>query len=229
MAHDIDSYLRELQAALRSAGADPALVQDALFDAEEYLQAEMAAGGEFATVAEGYGSPEEVAAAYLGMPVSGAPAALGAEPAAVAIGAEVLARREPSAGERRLRPAAVPTAAPAGAEAQTEAQAEVTASGRGTRRGSGTDLGRGRRDGGRRGCRAAQAPRSHRRHRSHPSRPPLLPPPHPLPSRPSRPASRPAWPRPGPPPRPGQRRSPASGGRSSECSSTRRSTRRSST
>jgi hypothetical protein len=70
VAHDIDSYLRELQAALRSAGADPALVQDALFDAEEYMQAEMAAGGEFATVAEGYGSPEEVAAAYLGVPAS---------------------------------------------------------------------------------------------------------------------------------------------------------------
>ena len=131
MAHDIDSYLRELQAALRSAGADPALVQDALFDAEEYLQAEMAAGGQFATVAEGYGSPEEVAAAYLGMPVSGAPAALGAEPAAVAVGAEVLAApvsAEPSVVEAAPAvAAAVPTAAPTDAEAQTVAQAEVTA------------------------------------------------------------------------------------------------------
>jgi len=52
--------------ALASAGADPALVQDALFDAEEHLQSEMAAGGEFTAVTEGYGSPEEVAAAYLG-------------------------------------------------------------------------------------------------------------------------------------------------------------------
>lgn len=64
MASDIDTYLRELQTAL--AGADPALVQDALFDAEEHLQAEMAAGGEFAAVVEGYGTPAEVAAAYLG-------------------------------------------------------------------------------------------------------------------------------------------------------------------
>lgn len=63
MARDIDSYLRELQAAL--AGADPALVQDALFDAEEHLQAELAAGGEFAKVVEDYGTPEEVAAAYV--------------------------------------------------------------------------------------------------------------------------------------------------------------------
>jgi hypothetical protein len=33
VASDIETYLRELQAAL--AQADPALVQDALFDAEE--------------------------------------------------------------------------------------------------------------------------------------------------------------------------------------------------
>ncbi len=77
MANDIDSYLRELQTALCSGGADPALVQDALFDAEEYLQAEMAVGGvagrgtatyeaRFAAAAQGYGSAEEVAAAYLG-------------------------------------------------------------------------------------------------------------------------------------------------------------------
>jgi hypothetical protein len=52
---------------MASAGADPALVQDALFDAEEHLQAEMAAGGQFTDVAQAYGSPEEVAAAYLGI------------------------------------------------------------------------------------------------------------------------------------------------------------------
>jgi Putative sensor/HAAS len=63
VASDINSYLKELQAAL--AGADPALVQDALFDAEEHLQAETAAGCAFAEVAEAYGSPEEVAAAYM--------------------------------------------------------------------------------------------------------------------------------------------------------------------
>jgi hypothetical protein len=64
VAKDIDTYLRELQSAL--AGADPALIQDALFDAEEHLQAELAARGDFSAVAEGYGSPEEVAAAYMG-------------------------------------------------------------------------------------------------------------------------------------------------------------------
>jgi hypothetical protein len=83
VAKDVETYLRELQAELVSSGADPALIQDALFDAEEHLQAEMAAGGEsdagggtiseaeraarFATVVEGYGAPEEVAAAYLGV------------------------------------------------------------------------------------------------------------------------------------------------------------------
>ena len=63
MASDIETYLKELQAAL--AGADPALVQDALFDAEEHLQAEMAAGRGFAEIVDHYGTPAEVAAAYL--------------------------------------------------------------------------------------------------------------------------------------------------------------------
>ena len=75
MARDIDSYLRELQAAL--AGADPALVQDALFDTEEHLRAEMAslepgradgpaeAEARFEVITERYGTPDEVAAAYL--------------------------------------------------------------------------------------------------------------------------------------------------------------------
>jgi hypothetical protein len=62
---------------MAAAGADPAIVQDALFDAEEHLQAEMAMGSavergtatyetRFAAAVEGYGSPQEVAAAYLG-------------------------------------------------------------------------------------------------------------------------------------------------------------------
>lgn len=64
----IEEYLRSLQVAL--AGADPALVQDALYDAEEYLRAEFAECAEgdaecFAAVIERYGTPEEVAAAYL--------------------------------------------------------------------------------------------------------------------------------------------------------------------
>ena len=64
VASDIERYLKELQTAL--TGADPALVQDALFDAEEHLQAELAAGRVFAEIVDDYGTPAEVAAAYLG-------------------------------------------------------------------------------------------------------------------------------------------------------------------
>jgi uncharacterized membrane protein len=64
----IEQYLDALRAAL--AGADPAVVQDAVYDAEEYLRSEMAdCQGDpepcFAAVVERYGTPEEVAAAYL--------------------------------------------------------------------------------------------------------------------------------------------------------------------
>ncbi len=64
----IEQYLAELRAAL--AGEDPALIQDALYDAEEYLRAEVAANpgrGESDTlelIASTYGAPEEVALAY---------------------------------------------------------------------------------------------------------------------------------------------------------------------
>lgn len=64
----IPEYLDQLRAAL--AGADPALVQDALYDAEEYLRAELAENpgtGEaamLATVATSYGAPDEVADIY---------------------------------------------------------------------------------------------------------------------------------------------------------------------
>ena len=64
----IDQYLRALRAELKDA--DPALVQDALYDAEEYLRAEVAshAGKSEADVLEliasTYGAPGEVAAAY---------------------------------------------------------------------------------------------------------------------------------------------------------------------
>lgn len=65
---NIEQYLEALRVAL--GGADPALVQDALYDAEEYLRAELAGcEGEadecFAEVIERYGSPDEVAASYL--------------------------------------------------------------------------------------------------------------------------------------------------------------------
>jgi uncharacterized membrane protein len=64
----IDEYLRQLRAAL--AGQDPALIQDALYDAEEYLRAEVAAhpgkseADVLELIASTYGAPEEVAAAY---------------------------------------------------------------------------------------------------------------------------------------------------------------------
>ena len=67
MPSTIEEYLAELRSQL--AGEDPALVQDALYDAEEFLRSETAAaGGEpeaaFAAAVERYGTPDEVAAAY---------------------------------------------------------------------------------------------------------------------------------------------------------------------
>jgi len=64
----IDDYLQALREAL--AGADPALIQDALYDAEEHLRAEAAAnpGKSEADlldhIGRTYGAPDEVAAAY---------------------------------------------------------------------------------------------------------------------------------------------------------------------
>jgi len=64
----IDEYLKQLRAAL--AGEDPALIQDALYDSEEYLRAEVAAHPDkseadvLELVASTYGAPDEVATAY---------------------------------------------------------------------------------------------------------------------------------------------------------------------
>jgi putative sensor protein len=64
----IDEYLKQLRAALE--GEDPALIQDALYDAEEYLRAEVAAHPEkseadvLELIATTYGAPDEVATAY---------------------------------------------------------------------------------------------------------------------------------------------------------------------
>src|SRR5690349_19393478 len=64
----INEYLHQLKAALR--GADPALVQDALYDAEEHLRAELAEQPErseadmLAHVVGSYGAPDEVADLY---------------------------------------------------------------------------------------------------------------------------------------------------------------------
>jgi hypothetical protein len=64
----IPAYLAQLRAALHDA--DPAMVQDALYDAEEYLRSELAAqpgrseAEVIADVAGSYGAPEEVADIY---------------------------------------------------------------------------------------------------------------------------------------------------------------------
>jgi Putative sensor len=64
----LDQYLQQLREEL--AGEDAALVQDALYDAEEYLRAEIAAHPEksesdvLELIASTYGAPDEVAAAY---------------------------------------------------------------------------------------------------------------------------------------------------------------------
>ena len=64
----IAEYLEQLRAAL--GNADPALLQDAQYDAEEYLRSELAEHPEWdeptmlAHVATRYGAPEEVAAIY---------------------------------------------------------------------------------------------------------------------------------------------------------------------
>jgi hypothetical protein len=64
----IDEYLRQLRVALE--GEDSALIQDALYDAEEYLRAEVAAHPEkseadvLELIASTYGAPDEVATAY---------------------------------------------------------------------------------------------------------------------------------------------------------------------
>ncbi|HZV39284.1 MAG TPA: sensor domain-containing protein [Pseudoxanthomonas sp.] len=64
----IPEYLDQLRLALK--GADPAMIQDALYDAEEYLRSELAeqAGKSeaevIASVAGSYGAPEEVAEIY---------------------------------------------------------------------------------------------------------------------------------------------------------------------
>jgi uncharacterized membrane protein len=63
----IEQYLAALRAAL--AGEDPALVQDALYDAEEYLRAEVAANpgrneaDTLELISSTYGAPDEVAGA----------------------------------------------------------------------------------------------------------------------------------------------------------------------
>jgi tryptophan-rich sensory protein len=66
LASTVEGYLAELRTAL--AGADPALVQDALYDAEDFLRSAIAENGDtpegVAAAIEAYGAPEEIASAY---------------------------------------------------------------------------------------------------------------------------------------------------------------------
>ncbi|MEO7431212.1 MAG: sensor domain-containing protein [Dokdonella sp.] len=69
MPRTIPEYLDQLRIALRRA--DPALVQDALYDAEDHLRSEMAENPGrseseiLAKIANSYGAPDEVAAIYV--------------------------------------------------------------------------------------------------------------------------------------------------------------------
>lgn len=68
MPRSINEYLDQLREALR--GQDPALIQDALYDAEDHLRAEFAenpgmpAQELLARIASSYGDPDEVAEIY---------------------------------------------------------------------------------------------------------------------------------------------------------------------
>ncbi|MCZ6687780.1 MAG: sensor domain-containing protein [Gammaproteobacteria bacterium] len=65
----IDAYLEQLRQALH--GQDAAVIQDALYDAEEYLRAEVAGQADrpeaevLEAIASSYGAPDEVAEAYI--------------------------------------------------------------------------------------------------------------------------------------------------------------------
>jgi hypothetical protein len=108
VARDVNTYLEELRVEL--AGADPAVAQDALYDAEEYLRAELGVLQEqtgdqaldqdaaMTAVVERYGTPGEVAAAYLAAeagPVATLEGTTAIRPAAVAAGAATAVRPSP--------------------------------------------------------------------------------------------------------------------------------------
>ncbi|MDZ4180799.1 MAG: sensor domain-containing protein [Coriobacteriia bacterium] len=66
MDKTVEGYLAQLRSAL--AGQDPALVQDAIYDAEEHLRNALAEAADapdaFDAIVEAYGTPEEIGASY---------------------------------------------------------------------------------------------------------------------------------------------------------------------
>ncbi len=101
----IGLYLAQLELAL--AGRNPALIHDALVDAEGHLRAAVAAGASPHQAVEDFGTPEDIARAYVdadhprrGLPRGDGPGAMPiADPmdggAAVAGGAAILQSQEP--------------------------------------------------------------------------------------------------------------------------------------
>lgn len=65
MDERITAYLEELATSLEDLGADPAVIQDARFDAAEFLEGALGGGGSPDDAIAEYGSPVEVAAAYM--------------------------------------------------------------------------------------------------------------------------------------------------------------------
>lgn len=119
----IDEYLAQLRRALE--GADRAMIQDALSDAEEHLRAECAARpgdseeAVLRAIADSYGSPEDVAVAYRETertvqaalsPIRRTPAGAGAAAAAAAAAAATAAAASGPAADGAPATAAAPTA-----------------------------------------------------------------------------------------------------------------------
>jgi hypothetical protein len=120
-------YLAQLEAAL--AGQDPALVHDALVDTESHLRAALAAGAAPDRAIADFGSPEEIARAYI--EAETAPRVWKLAPSAALLGAGSASDAAGAAG-------AAGAAASASASTGFSASAASTAAAGGPRPGTGT-------------------------------------------------------------------------------------------
>ena len=108
----VRTYLAHLE--LELAGRDPALRHDALIDAEAHLRAAIAAGATPGRAIADYGTPEEIAAAYVAAELapkawSGAPAQVPAGAARTVAASAVGAAEPPSPATRtRWHPRGIP-------------------------------------------------------------------------------------------------------------------------